>query len=213
MPRNTHEHRPCSTGCGRTVPVVVGDTPRGPLWCDTCRPAGLPAARDTCHRHGCTEPVVKIVGAQRRRWELGRPVYCSPACRTAALSWVESCGHCRAPLLVSRKRLWSPGSAVYCSRGCQDAARRLPSRTCAQCGELFEPGESTRRFCSRPCAARSKNRRAAVPRTCPVCGRVDIVSPDTARRHPTCSQACGARYHNRPGAARRVDTPQVRNRH
>lgn len=192
MPHHPREDRPCSTGCGRTVALVVGDTPRGPLWCEPCRPARPPAARDTCHRDGCTEPVVKIVGAQRRRWELGRPVYCSPACRTAALSWAESCGHCRAPLLVNRKRLWTPESAVYCSRACQDAAARLPPRACGHCGGLFQPGESKRRFCSRPCAARSKPRAVTVLRTCPACGRQDAVAPFTARRYPRCSQTCGA---------------------
>lgn len=204
---------PCSTGCGRPVPIIVGDTPREPARCDACRPAGVPAVRDVpCDRYECDHRVAKIVGAQRRRWEMGRPVYCSKVCRTLATTWVESCGWCRTAIVANRKRV-RHYEVTYCSNACQGAAKRRPPRRCALCRELFQTDRSASRFCSRPCAARSKDRAAVEVRTCPVCGRVDIVTPETARRHPTCSQACGARYHNRPGAARRVDTPQVRNRH
>ena len=187
--------RPCD-GCGTGVPVVVGDTPRGPLWCTACRPGRIPSIINghRCDRDGCGELVAKITGVQRRRWELGRPVYCSPACRTADLSWVESCAHCRTPMLVNRKR--ARGDVVYCSDACARAPK-LPPRRCEECGDLFQPRLRVRKFCSRACAARHTRPEPTgelVVRTCPGCGREDVVAAYTARRWPRCSVACGQAY-------------------
>lgn len=197
MPPAHWESHPCSTGCGRPVDIIVGSVPREPLRCDPCRAelGPRPAVHTTCDRDGCTEPV-KVVGAQRRRWEMGRPVYCSAACRTAGTSWVESCGHCRTPLLGNRQRFKARYGAYYCSRGCLQAGRRLPPRACGHCREMFAPVGTGRKFCSRACAARSKRQDdGVVPvlRVCVVCRAEDYVNPKTARRYPACSLACATK--------------------
>lgn len=196
VPRPRTDH-PCDD-CGAGVPVVVGDVPPGPLWCDACRPAHVPnpapTIRTTCSLFGCDNEV-RIVGRRRRPYELGRPIFCSRACWLTTTQVTRPC-RCGKPITVNVRAL-ARGDGLYCSRECSTDAQRNPGRRCARCREMFHSKRPRARYCSRRCGSRGAKRPEQLLRTCPVCGKQELVHPDRVRR--PCSKACSNSWRWMPG--------------
>lgn len=111
-----------------------------------------------------------------------------------------------------------PGVSSYCSRACRAAdpayrkrlraavapamkkRRTLNDIPCQQCGTMFLPSSSRRRYCSRPCWYDANRRHPkATERPCEACGSLfKPTGPQLTRGHGRyCSKRCWADTHRR----------------
>lgn len=171
-PQHPRELRQCEERCGRAVVIFAGDTPRGTLRCEPCRDELDPAPRDaihtTCATEHCDKPV-KILGRRRRPYELGRPAWCSYACRSGSINLKTTCPGCGVLIIGNRRRFYF--DRQYCSNSCHGAVRRNPERPCQECGTLFHPETPRRVVCGARCAGlRAARSRGFTMKTSPYAG-------------------------------------------
>jgi ribosomal protein S27E len=154
----------------------------------------LPCAR-------CGKTIPKVAGAQRDRYEAGRPVYCSKVCRRASTWRTITCAQCGAGFSTKQK------GKKFCSAACQHEAvsTKVPV-VCPICSTVSYRQRSAvekhnSRFCSIACrAAGNPGRPPSRPAerfTCETCGGGFVASGQKARTgsggpRRFCSPGC---YH------------------
>lgn len=67
--------------------------------------------------------------------------------------------------------------------------RYLQDKPCKACGKVFRPDLSTRKFCSYPCALKSKPKRGVTAK-CEACSKEFYVRPGSIGRIKYCSMKC-----------------------
>lgn len=86
---------------------------------------------------------------------------------------LRTCDHCGDEFARTRarKRNGDLSDSSYCSRSCYDAARSLAiadrRKSCARCGEKFDPNNAASKYCSHACRVAHKKPK---PKTCVNCG-------------------------------------------
>ncbi len=106
---------------------------------------------------------------------------------------VKICGHCGAEF----RRPPSLARTKFCGLACYQAHYATKEKVCQQCGKTYRRGGPRRcggtggKFCSKECQALAQIRR--VEFRCKDCGRVEMRTPNEARRFQRCGE-CGAAY-------------------
>lgn len=123
-------------------------------------------------------------------------LFCSYACHLlrSECRTARSCEHCGREFVGPLRR----NGLALCSAGCSAAARKTTRPVaCSQCGEVFAPDRTDRKFCSRACSWAAKvSVNVTIARLCEVCAtplvrRANEVPAGFALRK-TCGRTCSA---------------------
>jgi hypothetical protein len=132
---------------------------------------------------------------QRKRINLGLPVFCSNACRGKSMRKTDDriCVFCGESFYIKPKKL-ETGSGDFCSRKCFHDYQKslLITKICPICHEVFTVSKSYDRLihCSQECRKKSHQH---VDKFCEYCGKFFGVFPYSSDRK-FCSRSCGYNF-------------------